>query len=279
LERIFPEADGLVVRYDRSFNQCIRDFYTGKFRLIKATTDYVTRSAGERILAAAETAPENQVVRAAADAARAAGDLIVYVNMRVENRTMVDPADFCEALVDLFASLEQPATLVIDGHDRRRHDDPLWLYASVGEHAAKRDPISVEREIAERMRIRAAGTCVTVVSTIGSTIAQSLLWCRSAHFFVATWGAALAKCRWVCNKPGLVLSSRVNLTSTGDLLIYSSEQYNENPAPIRFIDPSAVTDAPGVAQILEMPGSFYVNFDVDMKAVQDVIFEMIEAYS
>jgi len=183
LDRVFPETSGRVRRFAQSFDSCIGQIYREQLRLLKATTNYVPRSTGARILAAAETAPENAADRAAADKLRASPDLVVYVNVRVEHRTLVDPAGFCEALVDLFAARDRATTIIIDGHDRRRVDNPSWMYSTYDEGSAKRPPLGIEREIADRMRLRAGGTKVSIVSTIGSMVAQSLLWCRAADFF------------------------------------------------------------------------------------------------
>jgi hypothetical protein len=278
LDTIFPELRGLVRRYEKSFTSYVAEAYSRGLCLLKATTEYVPRATGARILAACAAAPQNAADLAAIAAQRDIGGLAVYVNMRVENRTLSDPAAFGETLVDLFAEQRCAVTLIIDGHNRREHSNPDWMYASVGETLAARAPISIEREIVERMRTRAAGTGVTIVSTVGSTVAQSLLWCSSTNFFIATWGAALAKCCWVCNKPGLVLSNRMNLLNRNDLYIYSSPDFNEDPAPVRFIDVSAIIDAPDAPAQSPAFQPYSENFDVDPSALRRTVYGMIEDF-
>ena len=74
-----------------------------------------------------------------------------------------------------------------------------------------------------------------------------MIWCSEAHFFVAPWGAALAKYRWVCNTPGLTTVGAWNLQHRSDLAIYHHPDAMENPTPLAFNAPDAVVDVDGEA--------------------------------
>ena len=112
---------------------------------------------------------------------------------------------------------------------------------------------------------RFENTGVEILNLCGASMTRSLYWSRRADFFVAVWGAGLAKYRWVCNRPGLVLSNLWNLRHRGDLDIYHAPRYQEAGASIRFIDAAYVTDVPE-APVLFSPGNpvpLYSNFRVD----------------
>ncbi len=61
------------------------------------------------------------------------------------------------------------------------------------------------------------------------------------------WGAGLAKYRWICNKPGFVITSHWNLTQRPDLNIYDHPGLMENPSPMYWLEPEMVTDCPEAA--------------------------------
>jgi hypothetical protein len=125
-----------------------------------------------------------------------------------------------------------------------------------------------ELEIVMRMR-RLHSDKLRIINTVGAPIARSLFWAQQAAFFVALWGAGLAKYRWIANKPGLVLTNRANLVQMdGDLGIYNSPAMMDVPTLLDFIDAEHVTDLPA-------PDSFYANFNVDPAALRLALDRLI----
>lgn len=99
---------------------------------------------------------------------------------------------------------------------------------------------------------------------------ESLFWVSRSHFFISVYGAGLAKYRWVCNKPGLLLTGEWNLRHREDLRIYESDQYMEAPEMMTHIKEHEVRDELN-AELLQRPelhadGSV-ANFHVDLDAV------------
>lgn len=156
--------------------------------------------------------------------------------------------------------------MVIDGHNAREGGvDGNAVIESHGESLATRSPLQTERDIASQLRASAAGMDVTILDTLGAGMASSLAWALLCDCFLSVWGASLAKFRWVCNKPGLVVSSQANLLHRDDLHIYDSPQYMEAPTQLLFADPAAVVDDPDAPRLVpvSLGNPFFANFRVD----------------
>ena len=179
---------------------------------------------------------------------------------------MVDLVDFCEELLDRVADAFPGAILVLDGHNSGGDGR---VVVSHGELDARRPPLEVERQIVRHLRRLQVGRDVMVVDTLGAPIRASLAWCEQADCFFSIWGASLAKYRWACNKPGLVVTSRWNLTHRDDLHIYDAPEFMEAPSGLAFVDADLIQDMPGAALVVDVgPGqpSFF-NFDVEAEPV------------
>jgi hypothetical protein len=139
--------------------------------------------------------------------------------------------------------------------------DASTSFATFGP-ASNDDAIIAELTIVMKLRqTYSQDDSVRFVSTVGSPLATSIYWILQSQFFIAPWGAALAKYRWVCNKPGFVVTNRFNISGpTGDLGIYHEPEFMENPSPMKIIPLDGV---------LEVPGSsgFYANFSIDPAAL------------
>jgi len=205
------------------------------------------------------------------------------LGLRTESRTLVDLIGFYERLVDFFVSTIEieDAVLVIDGHNAREGDAGR-LIQSTGELDQNRAPIETELEILAAIQHRAQGSRISVVSTIGCPLSTSLIWGVFCQAFVAPWGAGLAKYRWICNKPGFVITSNWNLHNRTDLHIYSAPEITEDPAPIEFVDPAHVTDHPDAPVLIPIGAAHKpsnMNFEVDEPAVFQAIALMISRYT
>ncbi len=198
--------------------------------------------------------------------------LVIVIGLRVENRTLDDLDGTLRRIVGFLARRHPGLVLVFDGHNARVEGEAVLL-GSHGEDAARRRPIDVERELVSALRAFHAGQPVTILDTIGAGMATSLAWTASSDGFVSIWGASLAKYRWVCNKPGFVLSNRTNLLHREALRIYDAPRYMEDPTPVAFVDPELVTDVPGALRLVEgAPGdpaldNFRLHLDGALAAI------------
>ena len=271
IDQLYPTLQGRVRRDLRGVPALIRHGYATGTMMLRVTGDHVSARLRRHILAA-------PAVRAAREAIVTQGRgrrPVVLFGLRVENRTLVDLGGFFERLADVIAARHPDALLVLDGHNSRRGGA---MIESHGEQRAARSPAEVEHDIAARLRRRGGGQRPGVVSAIGEPIAASLAWAERCDCFISIWGASLAKYRWVCNKPGLVLTSHHNLTQRRDLHIYDAPEFTQSPAPLAFVAPDLVRDRPDAPLLVDVaPGqASFFNFELDETALFPHITRMID---
>jgi hypothetical protein len=275
IEALFPELRRHVNRDLHHGSDVMPYLYAQGVCAVRMTRERVSAELRRRLQRFTQTDPGYADIRRQALGARGRGAPVVILGLRVENRTLVNITGFFRDVIRLVAQVWPGAILVIDGHNVRdtgRTAGPAGgtaqeevVIESHGESLAVRSPLAIEREIAAELRRVCAELDVTIVDTLGGGMATSLAWALSCDCFLSIWGASLAKFRWVCNKPGLVVSSRANLLHRDDLHIYDSPQYMETPTPLLFADPAAVLDDPDAARLVPVSFSnpFFANFHVD----------------
>ena len=242
---------------------------------VRVTGERVSAALGRRLQRIARAdAGFAAAARAAAVSHRASAAVIV-LGLRVENRTMVDLGAFFADAIAMIAQRWPGSTVVIDGHNCCRFEEAKGAgggqptqgraIQSHGEWMATTPPLQVERAIAAALRAAAEALDVRIVDTLGAPLSQSLAWAQLCDGFLSIWGASLAKFRWVCNKPGLVVTSRANLLLRGDLHIYDAPQYMERPTRLLFAEADAIeddTDAPSLVPVVA-DHPLFANFRAD----------------
>lgn len=269
IDRLFPEFAGRVLRPEGSWAQAAAQVYDNGWFFMRYKTRYVRSGIGARIRALAADDPVLTQDRAIAARLAGEGRTFVLLGIRVGNRTLDDVTGFLVTAVDHLVARLGRVAIVIDGINSRLGLDPTTSYGSFGP-GGQDEPLIEEARIVFALRRRYQRVQdVEIVSTVGAPVPCSVFWAKRCRFFVAPWGAGLAKYRWVCNLPGFVVNNRSNLvTPGGDLPIYHDPRFVEAPSPMRFVSPDHVLDAPG-------PQGFYGNFDVDPQALRAGIDEMI----
>ena len=269
IDRIFPELEGRVERGLRSPDTLGEFVYRRGCCVFRALDEHVTQNLARRIRDAAAEEPPNRDDERLALRIRAETIPCVLFGLRVENRTAVNPgavvADCIEHLRQRLGQGKGRIVVILDGHNARLHHDPVSQYDSFGQ-GPHEPPVFTELRLVMQLRHRFENTNVEIVNLCGAAMSRSLFWSRRADFFVAFWGAGLAKYRWICNRPGLVLTSAWNLRLRDDLDIYHSPRYQEGGAPIRFIDAACITDMPEAPVLfapVPNPIPTYSNFRVD----------------
>ena len=278
IDALFPELAGRVTRSLRTVDAAIDHAYRSDLFLIRVTSDRVTASLRDRIQALAQRSEAGRLAGAAARRAVRRSAPVVLFGLRVENRTLVEMKPFLDRLVRSIASRHPGAVIVFDGHNVATGDDPeaSRIIRSHGERDDAARPAEIERSLVASVRDDARMLDVTIADTVGQPIASSIGWCLAADFFVSLWGAGLAKYRWVCNRPGYVITSRANLLSRPDLHIYHAPRYLEDPSPMRFVAAEAVEDDPAAGLLVPMPGQpLYFNFRLDEEQVVPEIGRML----
>ena len=260
LDVLFPELDGKVLRPAIASSGLAAFVYDNGFVFIRATTLHVSASMRRRIQEQVLRDPRLEDDRAMARRLAAEARSCILLGLRVGNRTIPDFTGFLIKAIDHLVHRLGPVTIVLDGNNARLGLDPSTVYGSFG--PAEEEPLLAELRIVFALRRHyLLSTMVVIVGTVGAPIACSLFWIMQSRFFVAPWGAGLAKYRWICNRPGFVVTNRFNLHHAGgDLHIYDAPAFMEAPTLLRFIAIDHVADAPGHQ-------GFYANFVPDADAV------------
>ncbi len=270
VEALFPELRQRINRDIRHGRDMMPHVYREGICAVRVTRERVSAELRHRLQRITQTDPVYGGIRRQAEAARARGAPVIILGLRVENRTLVDITAFFRDAIRLVAQVWPGAILVIDGHNTRDPAHPdgntgRAVIESHGEALASRSPLQTERDIAAELRALSADLDVTLLDTLGASMACSLSWALLCDGFLSVWGASLAKFRWVCNKPGLVVSSQANLLHRDDLHIYDDPRYMETPTRLLFADPAAVVDDPEAARLVPVGigNPFFANFRVD----------------
>ncbi len=283
LDELFPALKNRVVRDLADVRAMIRYAYAEGVMIVRVTREHVSRSLRTRILERVRASDLYREVQDQIEQARHAWTSgqhaapVILLGLRVENRTLVDLTDFFRNLVGFIMTQFPGAIVVLDGHNARGDAAGRFIESHAESYARSR-PIDIEHALAADLRRHFRDRPITIADTIGRPVYLSLAWADRCGCFVSIWGASLAKYRWVCNKTGLVISSRDNLLHRGDLHIYDAPRTMEAPSRLRFIDPDAVTDRPDVPLLVDVvPGNAsFFNFQVDEARLFPQVREMIE---
>ncbi|MGI4746065.1 MAG: hypothetical protein ACRYGI_14960 [Janthinobacterium lividum] len=276
IDRIFPELEGRVNRTLPDIRAMISWAYRERVFVLRITREFVSKRLRQEIRTyVAATRSARKTVLALESIPTGP---VILIGLRVENRTLVDLPGFLHQLLGALVARHPGLVVVFDGHNSRSEDENGQMIESHGEGVFSQQPIDIERQLLSDLRASFADADITIADTLGAPISASIAWCEAADCFVSIWGASLAKYRWVCNKPGFVITSRLNLLQRNDLHIYDAPRYMEDPSSLEFVDPDAVTDQPDAPQLIDVgPGqpAFY-NFTLDEARVLPHIMAMVE---
>ncbi len=275
IEDIFAQHSPTVDRTIGSLWELPRVIYSKRLGFLHPTGNRISTKLRRRILENVDRVSSStdigELYRSVLDAYRN----IVVLGLRVENRTLVDLAEFFKNVINFLASELGRVVIIIDGHNTSWQTGQS--YHTIGNSLGIHQPDQVEREILVKLcRAFAHDDRVKLISTLGSPVSSSIFWGSRADFFVAPWGAGLAKYRWVCNLPGVIVSSRYFLRHPESRL-YDDEHYLEDPAPTFRIEPEESIDMPEAPQFVPLPGEGRHNFEVQIDAVRREIKAAIDS--
>ena len=244
IEALFPPTLGRIDRSLPDVDAFIRWTYRNDVWPTRITREYISTALRCLVVGhLTKTEEASQVSKALSERQEhgRAAPLIVF-GLRVEDRTFVDLAAFCEAFVAFMAGRRPGSIIVFDGHNSRPGEASGAVIHGMAYSLARRPPEEVEAEIIGALQRRFAGAPVTIIGTTGQSIATSLAWCRHADAAFAIWGAGLTKYRWLANLPTMMITGRRNMLSRPDIPIYHDSAFMEASARAIFPDPSLVTD-------------------------------------
>ena len=237
IQELFPELTERIKVEHRDYTELLTDCYARRLQPFRAHGMWIPASLRDRVMRAVMQDAEIEHVAALFE--EDPDTRTVTFGLRMFDRTMVDQEGFYFSVIKTLLAHCRRLTVVIDGLNIKPGRPRAKVFKSFATDTLKRPAIDLERDIADGLRRRCAGLPVRIVDTVGASVRYSLYWIARSQMFVAPWGGGLAKYRWVCNKPGYVLSNRINLRLPHHIPIYHLPDFMEDPAPLEFAEAEA----------------------------------------
>ncbi|WP_160063890.1 tetratricopeptide repeat protein [Psychromonas sp. L1A2] len=142
-------------------------------------------------------------------------------------------------------------------------------------------------DLSAELQISAAlkGKHSSIISLVGCSVNLSFTWGEIVDFFVAPWGAGLAKYKWVNNIKGVVYSSKCVLEEKNDLHIYDDEKYREFAIPDFWL-PSSYSSNSNYKTLADYKADnptgnayYYQSFNIDSKELSKIVLEYLSGIS
>ena len=239
-----------LVRYSYlQWKEQIANFYYNNLFWIRVTDNYVSNSLAEKVIGSPVnkgSCPKNEVS--------------VAFGLRMENRTWENQKEGWLAIIRCLEKSFKKVTIIIDGHNKSNFSGVLRSAGETQEHSI----VNKEKELVEYLKSQSYSAEVSIISCIESTLIHNVRVLNKCDFFIAPWGAGLAKMKWICNLPGVVLTSNWNLKSRPDLRIYDSPEYRENAIESVFLDSRYIDDIGNESALVKSELAQKHNFLVDL---------------
>ena len=272
MEYLFPALQGKIRRI--SSEDEIQDFYKDNKFVIVLGHCFIPLSLADKIINySLSSSVRESLSQDLQGFSKGNFSLVILFTLRFNNRSWLDQEKgICEIIVRLSETFSGSIALIIDGKNTSLSGEKL---SSHGEWMMQENLSDLEYTTAERIKATISSDTITVINTIGCSLAESINWSLLCDFFVAPWGAGLAKYKWITNTPGLIYSSRKVLREKNDLHIYDSPLYREDADPWEYVDPLMVFDQ---GDDFKIGQSFRDNFSLSMEHLYDKIVSMCERF-
>ena len=274
-EDLYPELSGKFIKSISDVRAMGEYCYIHGIQAVRVSGQFVSSDVRHRIMNAVASDPDVAILAQMVDQNKSAGNPTIILGLRLTDRTHSQLKEFYCHLIDNILRHCPSLTIVIDGVNSRPGQARGASYNVFSGARQTRGIIDIESQLVREIRAYFAGRPVTIIDCVGTSMRVNLFWVNQGHMFVAPWGAGLVKYRWVCNKPGFVMTNRSNLLNPIALPIYHLSNHMEDPTEMEFIDPSLVFDIRMPDEILDenlrdaaqrVGGLSAANFTVDTAA-------------
>ncbi|MBK1633840.1 hypothetical protein CKO31_24525 [Thiohalocapsa halophila] len=201
-----------------------------------------------------------------AAALRRAHRPILWVTLRMENRTWVSQVPGLIAIGRRLAADYPRAALVIDGFSR--------LYrADGGTNKGYAAVIAAEQQAAAAIRAGLDG-CLPVESLVGRALFEAVVFADIADCYFAHHGSLQHKIGWLGDCPGLVHANRTALTTPR--LWEAARDVREDGTPPTYLDATLVRDVPGAKRVEKNRWMDDLdNYELDPDAAYDLLAPLL----
>lgn len=193
--------------------------------------------------------------------------------LRFENRTWVNQFDGLVEVASYLAKKSKKLKIIVDGHNTATGKTTLIKsHKENDQHGI----IKMEKSIVSALQNAQFGDHVSIIDCVDVPLAFGINQIEKCDFFVAPWGAGLVKYKWVCNKPGVIFTSGLNVKHKPDLKIYESTYFREGASVCHYVNERYVTVVNEADLVVDLLDGMRVNFVVDVQGIYEQIDLLLE---
>lgn len=208
------------------------------------------------------------------DNIKSTDEIWVVLGLRFENRTWLNQKEGLLEISKYISQKTKKLTIIVDGHD---------IINSTGNHHASHQEspdiniIQLEKDLFNSLKEIFQNTSVKIIDAVSISIDCTNYLISKSDFFIAPWGAGLAKYKWIANLPGIIFTSQWNLKNKRDLKIYESESTRERAIPCLYLDPKYIKDCDCSTNNIKisMEDPSRADFIVDIEGFKSAIDELL----
>ncbi|EGI71685.1 hypothetical protein PH505_cr00130 [Pseudoalteromonas distincta] len=242
---------GIVRKSNVQWYEQVANFYYNNFFWLRLTDNLIYSSLSKRLLT------KNK---------KRKGFRITF-GLRLENRTWVNQLQGWKDIITLLSEKKNFITVYIDGHNSSSSNEILKSSGESDNDEILQKELNIYQELKEM-----APSNVEVVSCIGLTLRENIKLIADSNFFIAPWGAGLAKYSWACGLDGIVMTNLWNLKYREDLHIYNSSNYLEKVPNLKFLESKYISQSDGeVNQLIKSDLAQKENFHVNMEGLLKLV--------
>ena len=244
-----------------------KHIYTEKIFLVRLSDCFISEKLTQRIIVENNKKRSKEINKLEVD-----NFLVVVFGLRFENRTWINQLEGWIDVVKYLQTKSKNIKIIVDGHDTVG-DSNIQFKSHM--ESDSHDLISLEKGVVNRLTSEFGED--VIVDSVLNNISDAIGLINMANFFIAPWGAGLAKYQWLCNKPGIVFTSSFNYKNKGDLHIYDSNKYREGANSAIWVPPRYIIDNNSVESVINIPGNAPTrnNFYLDIDGLKLAIDEML----
>jgi hypothetical protein len=246
---IYPEVGDRELLVAREESDFLRILCERRAFAVFPKDTYLTEDLARRVASYARrvcsSAPLEDI-----DRLRARCQVLVLFALRTGNRAWLNQEQGFVELARALCSKVPRCGFIIDGMNRDTTRG--WTHSLMSDSDEVPLAASIGRAISE---------FAPCMSTVGASMAESLVASELCDLYIAPAGSGLAKYKWISNKPGVLISNSSVLDQRNDQgwAIRVFEYNREKIIKSRFLAPSAVCDVPAP----QRPASHHANFELD----------------
>ena len=260
---LFPELDLPEPLAFADENDFVRWMYSSDSLVLVAKDNQIGQSIAARTLDhARRSCPPKALMQI--QALRQSCSLVVLLSLRLGNRAWLEQQSGYVALAKQIASKYSGSGFIIDGLSGNTTKGWTHSLMSVSDEVALASAI-----------VTGISQSARCVSTVGATLSESLVASAVCDVFISPAGSAMAKYKWLANKPGVVVSNATasNGRNSDGAAIRVFEHYREGIISSCFVHPQHVQDveAPG------RPGPTHANFHLDWQIVAAALDDLLQS--